>query len=113
MAVHALTEVGIAPGRAREGLRMTVRLARQLGKQPGFRGMQVFRSETDADSLMVLTEWIAWEAAAAAEAAAPVAALIKRARAVCTRWDSRPLDPLFHVQLPRRHAPAGMAQALH
>src|SRR6266542_1065158 len=111
MPVHALTEVGVAPERSREALWAVVRLGRRLGEQPGFRGLQVFRSESDAEALVVLTEWAGWEAAAAAQAAAPIAALLARAQAACTRWDSRRLDPLFHVQLPRRRASAGLAQA--
>jgi anti-anti-sigma factor len=113
MAMHALTEVGVAPGRAREAFWTTVRLGRRLGEQPGFRGLQVFRSETDADTLMVLSEWEAWEAAVSAQEVPPVAALLERAQALCTRWVSRRLDPLFHVQLPRRSTAAGMAQAVH
>lgn len=112
MAVHALTEVGLAPGRAREALWAAARLARRLGEQPGFRWLRVFTSETDADSLIVLTEWSELEAAAAAETAVPVVALLARLRAVCAHWDSRPLDPLFHLQLPRRQPCSGLAQAL-
>jgi anti-anti-sigma factor len=113
MAVHALTEVGLAPGRAREVLWAAARLARRLGEQPGFRWLRVFRSEADADSLIVLTEWTEWEAAVAAEAATPVAELLSQLRAACARWDSRLLDSLFHLQLPRHQPCAGIAQALH
>src|SRR5690242_12462474 len=113
MAVHALTEVGVAAGQARAALWTAVRLGRRLGEQPGFRGLQVFRSETNADAWMVLSEWEAWEAAVSAQEVPPVALLLDRAQGLCTRWISRRLDPLFHVQLPRRAGAAGLAQALH
>jgi anti-anti-sigma factor len=112
MAVHALTEVTVAPGRARQALWAAARLGRLLLQQPGFRGLRVFRSEVDADLLMVLTEWAEWDAAVAAEMAAPVALLLQQVRGACARWDDRRLQPLFHVQFPRRAASAGMAQAL-
>jgi anti-anti-sigma factor len=113
MAVHALTEVGVAPGRAREAIWSAARLGRRLGEQPGFQGLRVFRSETDAGALIVLTEWAGWDAAAAAEESAPIAALLARTRAACTRWTDRRLEPLFHVQLPRRPGRAGLGQAMH
>jgi anti-anti-sigma factor len=112
MAVHALTEVEVGVGQARAALWTVVRLGRRLGEQAGFRGLQVFRSEADGDALLLLSEWEAWEAADSAQAARPVAELLERAKGLCTRWISRRLDSLFHVQLPRRSGVAGLAHAL-
>ena len=112
MAVHVLMEVEVAPGRTRQALWAAARLARRLIECPGFRGLRVFRCETAAETLLVLTEWAEWKAAAAAEAQATVALLLEQVRAVCARWDSRRLEPLFHLQLPRRKPCAGMAQTL-
>src|SRR5437870_4129694 len=112
MTVHALTEVGVVPGQAREALWAAARLGRRLAERPGFQGMRVFRSEMDADSLMVLIEWAEWDAAEQAQAAAPIVPLLERVRANCARWHSRRLESLFDVQFPRRKPSTGMAQAL-
>jgi anti-anti-sigma factor len=48
----------------------------------------------------------------AAESEAPVADLLEQARATWARWDHRRLEPLFHLQLPRRKPCAGMAQTM-
>src|SRR5690349_11544193 len=98
MAEHALTELVIAAGRAREALWTAARLRRRLARQPEFRGLRVFRSETDEDIVLVLTEWSAREAAAEAEAAPAVAPLVERLQSLCSRWESRRLDPLFHLE---------------
>lgn len=113
MAVHALMEVRVAPGRAREVLWAAARLGRRLVGRPGFRGLRVFRSEADADALMVLTEWDGWDAATAAESAAPITHLLQRVQGACDGWHGRRLEPLFHVQFPRRTGTAGMAQTVH
>jgi anti-anti-sigma factor len=113
MTVHAITEVRVADGRTREALWATARLGRRLREQAGFRGLWVFRSETDPRAVLVLTEWAGWDEAAAAQAAPLVATEMERARALCTAWESRSLAPLFHLQLPRRGGSAGIAQTLH
>ena len=112
MAVHALTEVEVAAGRASEALRATVRLEGQLVQQPGFRRLRVFRSPTSEDTLLVLSEWEEWDALATAEAVLPIARLLAPLRAVCCRWHERRLEPLFQLELPRRHPSVGLAQGL-
>jgi anti-anti-sigma factor len=112
MAVHALMEVEVAPGQARRALWTAARLARRLAARPGFRGLRVYRSERSAETLLVLTEWSEWNAAVAAESEAPVAMLLAQVRSACARWDNRRLEPLFHLQLPRRKPCAGLAQTL-
>lgn len=112
MAVHALTEVEVPPGRARLALRTAARLARRLAERPGFRGLWVYRPESAAETLLILTEWSEWDAGVTAESDAPVAMLLAPARAAGARWESRQLELLFHLQLPRRKLSVGMAQTL-
>src|SRR5690348_5711749 len=112
MAVHAWVEVEVAPGQGRRVLEVGARLARRLAGSAGFRGMRVYRSESAPAALLVLTEWTEWEAARAAEAEAPVARLLAQARRACIRWDSRCLQPLFHLELPHRTLSAGTVHTL-
>src|SRR2546421_354444 len=112
MAVHALIELELAPGRSRQSLWMAARLARRLAERPGFHGLRIYRSDASDERLLVLVEWAEWEAADAAETQVPVARLLDQVHRECTRWDSRRLESLFHLELPHRRPSTGMAQTL-
>src|SRR5438067_7759439 len=110
MAVHALTEVEIDPGQEREAVRRMARLARELARQTGFRGLRVFRGERSAETLLVLSEWEDWGALTAGEATASISRLLDPLRALCRCWHQRRLEPLFQLELPRRLPSAALAQ---
>jgi anti-anti-sigma factor len=112
MAVHALMEVEVVPGRERQVLWAGSRLARRLAERPGFRALRVYRSETCEERLLVLAEWDEWEAVTAAESDIPVAGLLIQLQRACARWEGRRLESLFHLQLPHRSPSGGMAQTL-
>jgi len=112
MAVHALTEVEVDPGQEREALWAAARLGRRLARHMGFRGWRVFRSDTASETLLVLSEWEAWEALTAAEESASLVRLLDPLRARCRHWRERRLEPLFQLELPRRRPGAGVAQGI-
>jgi anti-anti-sigma factor len=112
MAVQALTEIELNPGQARKALWEMARLAKELARQPGFRGLRVFQSQRSQPTLLALSEWEGWSALAAGEAAPAVSLRLKALRASCRQWCERRLEPLFRLELPRRLPSAGLAQGL-
>jgi anti-anti-sigma factor len=104
MSIYSLTRLQVDDSRRRELFRFARCFTHRLEDQPGFEAFQVFRSDDERHTFLVLTQWDSWESHDRAWAVPEIAAALGEARDRRLLIYQAPnrLDPLFRIHFPKR-----------